>query len=95
MKKIIFVCLSTCFFLITNAQEKTMTLSLKEAINFALKNSYDAKAAKNDIKSAKETVWETTAIGLPQINAAVDYQKFLKQNSSFHLLLHSIIENLL
>jgi outer membrane protein len=79
MKKIIFVCLSTCFFLITNAQEKTMTLSLKEAINFALKNSYDAKAAKNDIKSAKETVWETTAIGLPQINAAVDYQNFLKQ----------------
>jgi outer membrane protein len=79
MKKIIFVCLSTCFFLVTNAQEKTMTLSLKEAINFALKNSYDAKAAKNDIKSAKETVWETTAIGLPQINAAVDYQKFLKQ----------------
>jgi outer membrane protein TolC len=74
MKKIIFVCLSTCFFLVTNAQEKTMTLSLKEAINFALKNSYNVQAAKNDIKSAKETVWETTAIGLPQINAAVDYQ---------------------
>jgi outer membrane protein TolC len=79
MKKIILVCLSTCFYIALNAQEKTMTLSLKEAINFALENSYNTKAAKNDIRSAKETVWETTAIGLPQINAAVDYQNFLKQ----------------
>ncbi len=61
------------------AQEKTLQLSLDEAIAFALENSYNAKAAKNDIKSANEKVWETTAIGLPQINAAVDYQNFLKQ----------------
>jgi outer membrane protein TolC len=79
MKKIILLCFSTCFFLVANAQEKTMTLTLKEAINFALKNSYNAKAAKNEMKSAKEIVWETTAIGLPQINAKVDYQNFLKQ----------------
>ncbi len=79
MKKLILICLSTCFFLATSAQEKTMQLSLQEAINFALENSYNAKAAKNDIKSAKEIVWETTAIGLPQINAKVDYQNFLKQ----------------
>ena len=79
MKKLILICLSTCFFLAASAQEKTMQLSLQEAINFALENSYNAKAAKNDIKSAKEIVWETTAIGLPQINAKVDYQNFLKQ----------------
>tara|TARA_B100000795_G_scaffold259675_1_gene234853 strand:+ start:9138 stop:10544 length:1407 start_codon:yes stop_codon:yes gene_type:complete len=79
MKKIILLCLSTSFFLVTNAQEKTIKISLQEAINFALENSYNAKAAKNDIKSAKEIVWETTAIGLPQINAKVDYQNFLKQ----------------
>ncbi|MBU3011389.1 TolC family protein [Polaribacter vadi] len=78
MKKTILVFLSTCFFLITNAQEKTMNLSLKEAINFAIENSYNTKAAENDIKVAKETVWETTTIGLPQINGAVDYQKYLK-----------------
>jgi outer membrane protein TolC len=79
MKKIILIGLSTCFCIVLNAQEKTMTLSLQEAINFALENSYNAKAAKNDIRSAKETVWETTAIGLPQVNAAIDYQNFLKQ----------------
>lgn len=79
MKKIILIGLSTCFCIVLSAQEKTMTLSLQEAINFALENSYNAKAAKNDIRSAKETVWETTAIGLPQVNAAIDYQNFLKQ----------------
>ena len=67
------------FTLSVKAQEKTLQLSLDEAIAFALENSYNAKAAKNDIKSANEKVWETTAIGLPQINAAVDYQNFLKQ----------------
>jgi len=79
MKKIILLCLSTSFFLVTNAQEKTIKISLQEAINFALENSYNAKAAKNDIKASKEIVWETTAIGLPQINAKIDYQNFLKQ----------------
>ena len=71
-----------CFFLISakiTAQEKTIKLSLKEAINYALENSYNTKAARKDISSAKEKVWETTTIGLPQINAKVDYQNFLKQ----------------
>ncbi len=78
MKKTILIFLTTCFFLITNAQEKTIKLSLKEAIDFAIENSYNTKAAENDIKVAKETVWETTTIGLPQINGAVDYQRYLK-----------------
>ncbi|RCS26371.1 TolC family protein [Polaribacter sp. WD7] len=71
-----------CFFLVSvsvTAQEKTLKLSLKEAINYALENSYNAKAAKNDISSAKEKVWETTTIGLPQIDGKIDYQNALKR----------------
>ncbi|MDX6745773.1 TolC family protein [Polaribacter sp. PL03] len=79
MKKLILVCISTCFFLITSAQEKTQQLSLKEAIAFALENSYNTKASQNDILSAEKKVWETTTIGLPQIDAKVDYQNFIKQ----------------
>lgn len=79
MKKRILVYFSTCFFLITNAQEKTQTLSLKEAINFALENSYNTKASKNDILAAEKKVWETTTIGLPQIDGNIDYQNFIKQ----------------
>lgn len=82
MKKIILACLSICFFLSTKAQEKTKTLSLKEAISFAIENSYNTKASKNDIKAANEKVWETTSTGLPQISAAVDYQNWLKQQIS-------------
>jgi outer membrane protein TolC len=31
------------------------------------------------VLSAKETVWETTATGLPQISASINYQNFIKQ----------------
>ena len=79
MKKLILVCISTCFFLITNGQEQTQQLSLKEAINFAIENSYNTKASQNDILSAQKKVWETTTIGLPQISGKVDYQNFIKQ----------------
>ncbi|MGK0412326.1 MAG: outer membrane protein [Polaribacter sp.] len=79
MKKYLYIFSFFAFTISLKAQEKTMKLSLEEAINFALENSYNNKAAANDISSAKEKVWETTTIGLPQINAKVDYQNFLKQ----------------
>ncbi len=79
MKKIVLVLFTVFFIHVANAQEKTLQLSLKEAIEYALKNSYNTKIAKNDIKKAKEIVWETTAVGLPQVNARLDYQNFLKQ----------------
>ena len=79
MNKYIFILALFAFTISLKAQEKSMQLSLKEAIDFALENSYNTKAARNDINSAKEKVWETTTIGLPQINAKVDYQNFLKQ----------------
>ena len=78
MRKYIYILSFFAFVLNTTAQEKTIQLSLDEAIAFALENSYNTKAAENDIKVAKETVWETTTIGLPQINGAVDYQNYLK-----------------
>ncbi|WP_397444846.1 TolC family protein [Polaribacter sp. R77954] len=79
MKKYIYIISFFAFSLTLNAQEKPMEFSLNEAIKFALTNSYNAKAAENDIKIAKETVWETTTIGLPQINGSIDYQNFIKQ----------------
>ncbi len=76
---------SISFFLlvsITQAQEKQMRLSMQDAISFALKNNFKAKEAKNNIAAAKKKKWETTTIGLPQINASVDYQNWLKQQVS-------------
>ena len=79
MKKIILIVSFFAFSTLIKAQEQTLQLSLDEAIKYALENSYDAIVAKNDIKVAKETVLETTTIGLPKIDGAVDYQNFLKQ----------------
>lgn len=65
--------------LLTFSQEPPTTFSLQEAIDFALKNNRRAINSQRDIEAAKAQKWETTASGLPQLNAAVDYQNFLKQ----------------
>lgn len=70
------------FFAITaQAQENKQSYSftLEEAINYAVTNNYAAINAGRDIESAKQKKWETTAMGLPQINGSIDYQNYLKQ----------------
>ena len=79
MKK--YIILTSILFqsLVIHGQEKSMIISLEEAVIFALENNYNIKESKNSVLSAKETVWETTATGLPQINATINYQNFIKQ----------------
>lgn len=77
MKTKLLILFSFCTFIL-NAQEKT-TYTLQEAVNFALENSYAVQNAANNIESAEKRVWETTSIGLPQIDGTVDYQNYLKQ----------------
>jgi outer membrane protein TolC len=61
---------------------RNFTFSLDEAIAYALTNNYSAINADRDISSAKSKKWETTAMGLPQINANLDYQNnFILQKS--------------
>ncbi len=73
---------SLCFIALGFSQEKTKGFSLKEAVDFAIKNNYNAKTAQNNVLAAKEKQWETTTIGLPKISAKVDYQNWLKQQVS-------------
>ena len=82
MKKIIYTFLVFLIVSSIQAQETALKLSLDGAVNYALKNSYNNKIADNDIKSAHKKKWETTTIGLPQIDAKVDYQSWLKQQVS-------------
>lgn len=59
------------------AQEKSsgpVQLSLKQAQDYALLNNAGAKNSKLDLELAKKKIWETTAIGLPQLNAQANYQ---------------------
>lgn len=62
------------------AQEQdSYSFSLQEAIEHALENNRAAKNASRDIEAAEKQKWETTATGLPQLNAGIDYQNWLKQ----------------
>lgn len=62
-----------------NAQEKRYSFTMEEAINFALDSSYKAINSRREVAKALKQKWETTAAGLPQVDASVDYQNQLKQ----------------
>jgi outer membrane protein TolC len=74
---LLLFCISLSF-----AQEQTTRFSLQEAIDYALDNNRQSQNATRNIEAAKQQKWETTASGLPQISAKVDYQNFLKQQVS-------------
>lgn len=63
------------FASLLQAQEtkESYSFSLKQAIEHAIQNNYSAINANRDIEAAKQKKWETTTIGLPQINGAVGY----------------------
>lgn len=78
MKKFKFIGLMVLMASLSfNAKSQTDTtynFSLKEAQSFAIENYYETVNAKKDIEKAEKVIWETTAIGLPQVNAEAAYQ---------------------
>ena len=57
--------------------QEVMSFSLEEAQAFAIENNYDIQNATTEIEIARKVVKETTAIGLPQINAGASYNDFI------------------
>ncbi len=74
---------SLLFFIITIAsifaQENKYSFTVNEAIAYAIENNYTSRTATLDIEAAEKKKWETTTIGLPQIDGTVSYQNNLKQ----------------
>lgn len=56
--------------------QEVRELSLKDAIEYAKENSFDLLNARTDIEIARKMVKETTATGLPQINAGLSYNNY-------------------
>ncbi|MDO9137406.1 MAG: TolC family protein [Lutibacter sp.] len=81
MKKSIILFIGLLLSFHINGQEIS-SLSLQQAIDYALKNSYATINADRDVDIAKKKKWETTTIGLPEINAKIDYQNWIKQQVS-------------
>lgn len=80
----IFILTLTLLALGVNAQDsnKSYSFTLQQAIDHALEYNYSAINSGRDIEAAKEKKWETTAMGLPQIDAGVDFtNNFVLQKS--------------
>jgi outer membrane protein TolC len=60
------------------ANAQTKTISLDEAQKIAIEQNVQLKNARIDLDIAKQKIWETTAIGLPQINAEGGFQNFIE-----------------
>ncbi|WP_140486237.1 TolC family protein [Flavobacterium sp. GSA192] len=67
MKQLLIITILT-FASIVNAQEKT-SLTLKDAIKYALENKADAKKAKLKIENSEYQIQEVRSRALPQISA--------------------------
>ncbi|MCL6296207.1 TolC family protein [Jejuia spongiicola] len=79
--KLILIFSLLCAF-VSFSQESAQSFTLQEAIDYALENNRTSKIAALDIEAAEKQKWETTTIGLPQINASIDYNNWLKQQVS-------------
>ena len=78
-KYLLLISLLITYLVKAQETKEQYTFSLQEAINFALENNRVAQNASRDIEAAEKQKWETTATGLPQLSAAVDYQNLIKQ----------------
>jgi len=58
---------------LVSAANAQLSFSLKEAQDYAVKNSFNSQKAQLDVEAAKSKIKETLAIGLPQINAEGSY----------------------
>ena len=59
-----------------------LSLSLKQAQEYAYEHNYDLKNSHYDVEIAKKLVRENTAIGLPQIDGSITYIDYLQRPTS-------------
>ena len=57
---------------------EALRFSLKQAQEYAVKFSTDTRNSRIDVAIAQKKIWETTASGLPQVNATLSYRDNLK-----------------
>lgn len=80
--KFILTLLLFSLFSVAQKKKESYNFSLQQAIEHAIQNNYTAINANRDIEAAKKKKWETTTIGLPQLNANVNYQNNIEIQKS-------------
>jgi outer membrane protein len=81
-KKFILTFLLFSLFSVAQEKKESYNFSLQKAIEHAIQNNYTLINANRDIEAAKKKKWETTTIGLPQLNANVNYQNNIEIQKS-------------
>lgn len=78
--KLLIICITMLRFVFpAGAQTKdSLAFSLKDAVAYAMQNNPDIKNGFLDVEIAKSKVKEVTAIGLPNLSAAIDFNDNLK-----------------
>jgi outer membrane protein len=84
-KYLLIITLSAIFSTGTSQDNKEpVMLSLAEAQSYALENSRAMRTARIDLASADKRIWETIAMGLPQLGLSANYQhQFVVPELSF------------
>ena len=81
-KLALFLLLSCTGIQAQETSKKSYSFSLQQAIEHAIENNYQSINSGRDIESAQQKRKEATALGLPQVNATVDFQNnFVIQKS--------------
>src|SRR6218665_419589 len=77
MKRIFLIVLCTIGL---SAAAQTTTLTLKDAVNYALENKADAKKAKLQVENGEYEIQEVRSRALPQIsaNGSLNYNPILQ-----------------
>jgi outer membrane protein TolC len=60
-----------------NSNAQDTIFSLNQAKEYALAHSVDILNSRLDLEQAEKKVWETTAMGLPQVSAKAEFQNFI------------------
>jgi outer membrane protein len=87
MKKNItlFLVFLSAISVFSQTETNSSSFTLQQAIEQAQKNNYSVVNANRDLEIAKQKKWETTTMGLPQLNGSVNYQntfEFQKQGAA-------------
>ena len=54
-------------------EDDTLYFSLSMSLEFAMENNLNAENSRLEVDIADQRVWETAALGLPQVDASVNY----------------------
>ncbi len=85
LKYLLIITLSGIFSIgFSQNNKEPLKLSLAEAQSYALENSRAVRTARIDLASADKRIWETIAMGLPQLGLSANYQhQFVVPELSF------------